>query len=167
MFFFSFLEIFFAFWFDIFCGQVFAAWGIEFPFLYCSLFYWLWRMPVRERVILLLFAASLRESITLFPFGTYVLLFFVVFFFISAFQRLFIDRNLLVTQTVAAFLIFLTIACAAPFIANFLYVIRNAPSRVLFGDAWAVGRILWAFGSAVFYSILLRLLAIRRGFVRR
>ena len=58
-------------------GPVFSFWGVSFPWVLSAAVFWFWKMRLSSRIFLGIFAGIFVDSVSAYPPGTYLLLFFV------------------------------------------------------------------------------------------
>lgn len=101
-------------------GPVFSFWGVSFPAVLSAAIFWFWRMELSSRVFLGILAGIFMDTVSAYPPGTYLILFFVAAFLTEVLRRFFSETEFYITKGISmAILLFICINLINP-LANIM-----------------------------------------------
>lgn len=138
-----------AFVLELVVGGRLAFLGINPPLLILALNFWFWELNLSKRIFLGAAMGILFDSISIFPFGTYAVMFILLAFLTELSQIVFSNIQSLLTKTVgAALAVFLILNLVLP-VAHFLGYLGGVQ---VFLDAPLIKKDI--FLSSIFWSVI-------------
>lgn len=93
------------------------------PLFSVVIFFWFWRFALPKRLLLGGLAGAVLDSISLFPFGTYIVIFLSIGIFVEVLQRFFSNVSSPLTQWIGVALMTLLFLVLTPIFAKILMIV--------------------------------------------
>lgn len=133
-------------------------WGMAPPLVAALVFFWFWRMDLPTRAFTAVAAGFFIDSMSVFPFGAYIITFFLIGLLMELFRFLFANVRSLATQVTGMGIMLAVFFIVIPATAFILGKLRETEFvfPVSYSPWLGLGALAWVLIILALYAVLIK-----------